>query len=49
MAAHAVNDREQHRAFGVGDGDPVLVLVAMADEAEVGVLDLQASLRHAFV
>ena len=47
VAAHAVDDREHHGAVGVRDGDTILVFFAMPDEAQVRVLDLQGSLRHA--
>jgi hypothetical protein len=47
MATHAVDDRQHHGAVGVRNGDSILVFFAMPDEAEVRVLDLQGSLRHA--
>ena len=47
VAAHAIHDREHHGAVGVRNGNSILVLFAMPDEAQVRVLDLQGSLRHA--
>jgi hypothetical protein len=47
VAAHAVDDREEHRAVVDGDGDAILVLFAIAEKAQVRVLDLQGTLRHA--
>jgi hypothetical protein len=47
MTAHAVDDRQHHGAVGVRNGDAILVFFAMPDEAQVRVLDLQGSLRHA--
>ena len=41
VAAHAVDDDEQRRMLGHGGGDPVLVLLAPAQEADVGVLNPQ--------
>ena len=34
-------------AVADGDGDPVLVFLAIAEEAQIRVLDLQVTLRHA--
>ena len=47
MAAHAIDDREHHGAIGIRNRDSILVFFAVPDQAYVGVLDLQGSLRHA--
>lgn len=47
VSAHAVHDGEHDGAVGVRNGDSVLIFFAMPDEAQVCVLDLQGSLRHA--
>jgi hypothetical protein len=47
MTAHAVHDGEERRSIADGDGDPVLVFFAIPEEAQIRVLDLQVSLRHA--
>jgi hypothetical protein len=47
MAAHAVHDGEKHRVVADRDRHTVLVFFAMPEEAQVRVLDLQGSLRHA--
>ena len=46
-AAWAAHDDEQRRPVADGDRDSILVFFAMPDEAQVCVLDLQGSLRHA--
>ena len=45
MAAHAVDHDQQHRMIGGRHGDPVLILFAVADEADIRGLDLQCALR----
>src|SRR6185437_17147680 len=45
VAAHAVRDEEQRRMLRHGDGDPVLVLLAPAQEADVDVLNAQEEFR----
>ena len=47
VATHAVYDREERRVVIERDGDPVLVFFAIAEEAQIRVLDLQGTLRHA--
>ena len=42
MAAHAVHHHEQRGAVGRGDGRAVLVVLAIAGQADLGALD-----RHA--
>jgi hypothetical protein len=41
VAAHAVYDDEQRRMVRDGGGYPILVLLATAQEADVGVLNAQ--------
>jgi hypothetical protein len=41
MTAHAINDDQQNGVLGSRHRDPVLIFVAMADEAHVRGLDLQ--------
>ena len=41
MAAHAVDDDQKDRLIGGRHRDAILVLLAMADEADVSGLDLQ--------
>jgi hypothetical protein len=45
MAAHAVDDDKQRRVLGGSRGDPILVLLASAKEAYVGVLHPQEEIR----
>ena len=45
MAAHAVDDDEQRRVLGRGYRDPILVLLAPAKEADIGVLHPQEEIR----
>jgi hypothetical protein len=47
VAAHAVHDSEERRSIADRDGDPILVFFAIPEEAQIRVLDLQVSLRHA--
>ena len=47
MAAHAVHDDEECRPVADGDGDSILVFFAIPEEAQIRVLDMQVSLRHA--
>ena len=44
MAAHAVDDHQQHRLIGGRHRDPVLIFFAVADEADIRGLDLQCPL-----
>ena len=46
VPAHAVDDREQDCPVRVGDGDSILVFFAVADQAQVRMLDLQGTLRR---
>jgi hypothetical protein len=41
VPAHAVDHREKNRLIGSGHRHPVLILVAMSDQAYVRGLDLQ--------
>ena len=41
MTAHAVDHHQQHRLIGGRHRHPVLVLLAMADQAHIRGLDLQ--------
>ena len=41
MPAHAINDNEQRRVLGDRDGDAVLIVVAVAQQADFGVFDAQ--------
>src|SRR6185437_6662258 len=45
MPAHPVDDDEQRRILGRGYGDPILVLLAPAKEADIGVLHPQEEIR----
>src|SRR6185437_11728810 len=45
VAAHAVGHEQQRRMLRHRGGDPVLVLLAPADEADVGVLNPQEEIR----
>jgi hypothetical protein len=47
MTTHAVDDSEERSPFADGDGDTILVLFAIPEKAQIRVLDLQGSLRHA--
>ena len=44
MTAHAVDHHQQHRVLRGRDSDPVLIFLAVADEAHVRGLDLQCLL-----
>ena len=45
VAAHAVDDDEQRGVLGDRGGDPVLVLLAASEQADIGVLDPQEGFR----
>ena len=45
MPAHAVDHDEQRGVLGDRGGDPVLVLFARPQQADIGVLDLQRGTR----
>jgi hypothetical protein len=44
MAAHAIDDHQQHGVISGGNSNPVLIFFAMADEADIRGLDLQCLL-----
>ena len=44
MAAHAVDDHQQHGVLRRRHGNPILIFFAMADEADIRGLDLQCLL-----
>jgi hypothetical protein len=46
MTAHAVHDHEQRRALGGRDGGPVLVVLAIADQADLGEFDRHAAITR---
>jgi hypothetical protein len=41
VAAHPIDHGEQHRLIRGGYRNPVLILIAMADETDIGGIDLQ--------
>ena len=47
VAAHAVHDGQEYCVIVDGDGDAILVFLAIPEKAQVRVLDLQGTLRHA--
>jgi len=47
VPAHAVHDGEQRGAVADRYRDTVLVFFAISEEAQICVLDVQVSLRHA--
>ena len=40
MSAHAIDRDQHHGTLAGGDRDPVLIVITMADHAQIGVLDL---------
>jgi hypothetical protein len=47
MTAHAVDDREKRGAVGARDRNPILVLFAVSEQAQICVLEVQGRIRHA--
>jgi hypothetical protein len=45
VASHAIDDDEQRRVLGNGRADPVLVLFAPAQQADVGTFDAQEQIH----
>jgi len=45
MTSHPIGNHQQHRLLGDRNGDPILVLLAPAQEADVGVVDPQEEFR----
>ena len=48
MTAHPVDNRKENRPVAQCYGDSILVFFTIPQQAQVGVLDLQRSLRHVF-
>ena len=48
MTAHPVDNRKKNRPVAQCYGDAILVFVTIPQQAQVGVLDVQGSLRHVF-
>ena len=46
MAAHAIDDHQQRRMLGDGRADPILVLLAPAEQADFGIFDPQEQSMH---